>query len=880
MVQWRGMTKLAEGWLRRMAGKIDSSRVQRLGLAAMMVVMLVTAFLRLEAFTTLPPGTHNDIAQNIDDGLRISRSGTFPLMLDTRPEPLWRLLLAGAVWWTGGAPFTERLAGIAIGLLTVAASYRATIALLRLWPGNSARARVWGGIVTATALAANVPLEFINRQGYRAGLLPLAVALLIWAWAHALRTGRLRAYFVAGLAAGFPVSTYTAGLVVPPIAVLSLVYLWIVGVPDQRPRWRQLGMMLAALGLALLPELILVLLVPDLYWRVRAAQSYSFGAPAPDQWSPVVQSLGDLLQRARVTFEAFFVTGYPYPDYNTRISPFMYPLFALLAGCGLLAALRHWRRLPLPLIGGLLLGLMLPGTLSMTPNNPIRLSGTFVPLAVLAGMGACELWLLIERLALPRRRSVSLAFGAGLLLTLISGPVVARQQFNAHWQTESLWADPEYWLSFPHYYSVNLNDLLNLLKAQDQAVYVPMSIIDTASAAWYLTAEAYPQVGFAAPDQLAALPEGELWYPYAGEFNVPLSQPAEQFALLQPGPDHRGGQITILPPIAPGAAAALQAQVQQDGQTITNARDWTLGWRMPVNPATVTAAPSTQDWHPVGARFGDVVELVGYEAPLNLQAGERLRVTFYWRVLKTMNFDLFSNSSLLDADLQVRAEDNDVWLYHWLHPSVFWQPGDVVSDVRWLEVQADAPQGLYSLFVSLYTPPGIDQLLPVYDASGQRLADPWLALRNHRIPLPAVRVPDTAIPVRAQFGSELNLVAYESDTPLDSVKAGDSVHLHLYWQATAQPSADYSLFLHVTDREDRMVAQQDLQPENGRYPTHIWRPGETVAVDYQITIPADAAFDTLSWRAGAYSFPSLERLPVTQDGQAPEDRRAWLRPAE
>jgi hypothetical protein len=68
-----------------------------------------------------------------------------------------------------------------------------------------------------------------------------------------------------------------------------------------------------------------------------------------------------------------------------------------------------------------------------------------------------------------------------------------------------------------------------------------------------------------------------------------------------------------------------------------------------------------------------------------------------------------------------------------------------------------------------------------------------------------------------------------------------------------------------------------VQPFGGRYPTNVWAVDEPVTLDYTLTIPAGAAPGPYEWRVGAYSFPSLDRLSVVQDGQQPDDRQAYLR---
>ena len=56
------------------------------------------------------------------------------------------------------------------------------------------------------------------------------------------------------------------------------------------------------------------------------------------------------------------------------------------------------------------------------------------------------------------------------------------------------------------------------------------------------------------------------------------------------------------------------------------------------------------------------------------------------------------------------------------------------------------------------------------------------------------------------------------------------LQLTLYWQAMAAPQGDYKVFVHLFDPADeRIVAQHDAMPFDGRYPTSWWTAGEVVS---------------------------------------------------
>jgi hypothetical protein len=83
------------------------------------------------------------------------------------------------------------------------------------------------------------------------------------------------------------------------------------------------------------------------------------------------------------------------------------------------------------------------------------------------------------------------------------------------------------------------------------------------------------------------------------------------------------------------------------------------------------------------------------------------------------------------------------------------------------------------------------------------------------------------------------------------------------------------VFVHVTGAGGDLIAQNDTQPEGGQYPTGIWGAKEIVSTAHFIMLPAESS-GPYTLYAGMYSWPSLERLPVVQDGEVIEDRRAVL----
>jgi hypothetical protein len=107
--------------------------------------------------------------------------------------------------------------------------------------------------------------------------------------------------------------------------------------------------------------------------------------------------------------------------------------------------------------------------------------------------------------------------------------------------------------------------------------------------------------------------------------------------------------------------------------------------------------------------------------------------------------------------------------------------------------------------------------------------------------------------------------------------SGDSLRATLYWQAARTPSQNYSVFVHLSDKDSinapgDMIAQADSEhPVYGWYPTTKWGAGEVVREDYSIQIPAGKQARSLT--AGMYTrlsdgtFQNLGQvvIPVERD---------------
>jgi hypothetical protein len=102
---------------------------------------------------------------------------------------------------------------------------------------------------------------------------------------------------------------------------------------------------------------------------------------------------------------------------------------------------------------------------------------------------------------------------------------------------------------------------------------------------------------------------------------------------------------------------------------------------------------------------------------------------------------------------------------------------------------------------------------------------------------PPLTLTDVPPGTPVELGDGIRLVAH-------SIKlASGDLRVTLYWQASQVPSQNYSVFLHLSDKDrisagEDIIAQADSQnPVYGWYPTTKWSAGEIVREDYELDIP-------------------------------------------
>jgi 4-amino-4-deoxy-L-arabinose transferase-like glycosyltransferase len=111
----------------------------------------------------------------------------------------------------------------------------------------------------------------------------------------------------------------------------------------------------------------------------------------------------------------------------------------------------------------------------------------------------------------------------------------------------------------------------------------------------------------------------------------------------------------------------------------------------------------------------------------------------------------------------------------------------------------------------------------------------------------------------ADFGGQVSMLGH-APVP-ERIVAGEILPLTFVWQAQAEVSSDYKVFVHLLDGEGRIVAQRDSEPVGGWRPTPSWRVGESVRDNHGLLIPESVPAGEYRLIVGLYG-PEGERLPV------------------
>jgi len=644
---------------------------------ALLVIVLLAAFLRLYRIADLPPGDGYDPAWYGVDALDILK-GNLPVYLPTNigREAMFSYVVALCVAVTGIGPHAIHLASALIGILTVPATYLVADTLFAKEDGHL---RDYGGLLSALMLAVSFWHQHWSRYGVRAILVPLFTALTLWALARTLiaqePVPRRRLALLTGLLLGLSVYTYQSARVLPVLVVAAYaVTVTLTGTWTKR-MWANLGVIVIVCTLVFAPMGLYFIRHPDL-GNERIDQTWavdpelSLRENVQRVWAEVVDAI-----------KVIAIEGDGEPIHNLQGRPAMNAFLLLLALLGLGISLARIVRWPYWLLLAWISAMSITAFLTLGGQPTKRALGALPAVAILGAVGGLAPLDWLGRRINDRRPAATRWVSAGWAVALIAG--FAYSGFATYRDYFILWGkDPALWTHFEGG-RVAIGRYAGMLP-HDETIYSSPEMPD------------HPSIVYNSGGRTDL--KG-----YNGRLCtvVPaVTQTQTTYIIVQHEEQQSLQRLDALYP----EGNPIPAGPDYFGQPYFTA------YRM---PAGAEAHLSIQ--HRAPANWDDVIQFLGYDAGAeSLRPGETLALTLYSQSLTPVEQDYVLFVHLLGPDNP--ATGNTLWAQddsapcRGFYPTSVWSPPEVVIDAYTLRVPDDAPPGPYELQIGFYTWPDFQHL--------------------------------------------------------------------------------------------------------------------------------------------------------------------------
>ena len=753
-------------------------------LVALVVILLVATFFRVHLFEVAPPGLQHDEAFKANFALDVLDGG-WPVYFDPNggEEAIFPYLAALSILLFGPNFVALRLVSLVCGILSVILSYCVARELF----GR----RV--ALFTTAMLAVSFWHIFDSRVALRPiTLLMMALASFYLFWLG-LRRGGILPFALCGVALGLSFYTYTSGFLVP-LTVVFFVLCYLL--PFHRAllleRWRGILLALILALFIFLPMAYHVYTHPVASTARARDLSDHVNLLLEGQPGPIVR---DVLNVAGM----FGVSGDPEWRYNLAGRPIFDPLTFLLFCGGLVICLVKIRE---PEYAFLLVWMginIIPSAITRNSPSTLRAIGSLTPIYVLPSLSLDLSWDWAER---RFGNSGTRALLAAVVLLLCWNATFTYHDYFVVWAQNEEVRD---------IYRADLSGVAGFLResVEDEVVCLSASF----------AADLDQQVlNFMLGEQMPIR-----WFDGQQALVFPETKPSQEVLYIIPatGPVHE----------------ELASRFFSD-LTVGHTAPDPLG-----EPAFVVYRLSSQELarlrsyspsHPLSVDVESRVELLGYEVPLVVEAGEELPLLLYWRISQPIRPDLRYSFFAHLTDTRGYVWDQVDALGY---PVSNWIEGDLVVQFFDLKVPPDAPPLEYVARLGLYDEVTEERLMAVADGKvmpdGLVVTEPFSVNKSAVPPSSA----DLDIPRErnANFEDRIELLGCDLETL--AAERGGSVRISLFWRAMAEPERDYVISILVTDEGgDETLEEVFRQPVDGLYPTSQWARGEVVRDRFDVVI--------------------------------------------
>jgi hypothetical protein len=269
--------------------------------------------------------------------------------------------------------------------------------------------------------------------------------------------------------------------------------------------------------------------------------------------------------------------------------------------------------------------------------------------------------------------------------------------------------------------------------------------------------------------------------------------------------------------------------------------------------------------YPLNVNFEDKIRLLGYNLPSRrVEPGDGLPITLYWQGLQWMGEEFVIFDRLLDNQQVVWGGYDRLPKEN--YSTLFWAPGEIVTDGFAVPIDSDTPDGVYTLSLGWYreVEGQANSLAILHPETGEPTGKTALTIGPIKVggPPPGF-TSEQGTPqnrVNIALGDKIELLGFDVKEQQSSGLA--PLELTFYWLPLAVMDTDYTVFVHLRDTIGQTVAQKDQPPLNGAYPTSLWDLGEIVVDEITLELPAGLPPGEYTLVIGMYDFTSGIRLAV------------------
>ncbi len=616
--------------------KAGTPAVWRLGrwgrLACMVGILLAASLVRFVGLdNTTPPGLEHDEVAHWLINLDILAGNHAIYFTDAYGhEAFFHYVQAYFGALTGDNALMLRLPAAYFGILLVAVSYTLGRRLFG-WPA---------GLFAAAFLAVLLWPVFYSRLALRAISLPVLSGLAAYFWwvgwgppFHSPRTQaasvvdrypvRLWPFVVGGVLAGLSLHTYMAARAVPIFFALFLGYLLLFQRPQLRRRWRGVALFWLAFALVALPLVWFLVANPGAEDRIAEVDAPLRALLAGD--------FGPVLENSWRILAMFGVAGDPLWRQNVADWPTFGWLMGALFYAGVGLSLWRWRD---PRYAFMLLWLatsVLPSVVTIDAPSSIRI------------VNLLPFLMLFPYVLIHKGVELSTAwdkFSTRTAVLLMTGLVGVMLLFTTARMVNGLW---------------------RVWPASDEVQFVWQVALTEAAAALDASSERGPvAVGGWTPETMDP-PTMDLTL-RREDLSLRYFNPQE--SLIVPRSEEGVGARIVYPTALP-LAGSIEAALGGAQRISDPAALWT-GLSL---PAPFAAMPEIA----YAARFGDELQLLGYDVASNCGVAEACDILTYWQVIAPPDGQRRMFLHVVDQAGELMAQDDRLGA-----PAAHWQAGDII----------------------------------------------------------------------------------------------------------------------------------------------------------------------------------------------------------